>query len=423
MQPMIEVTEEGCVQRTSNDTHPVSESAIANAHEENSDRIQVPPDSDRALNDPSEDTTRGDRNERTESMVPAPVVRHIQGTRLQAPPDANFFSLASLAVSPDGRYVAVGSEQGFVFVWYAVTRELMYRFGDHINPVYALEFSPDSSVLASSSRGWIVVLFDVARGTTKLAVHSSDEVSFHFFAWTSDGRTLASASMRSMICLWDIDADPPCMRAQCKGCFAATMGIAFSPDNSKLMSTCADVSVYMWDTQSGTLLSKSSDPDYDGIILVAAFSPDGRRVLTGDGGGDARIWSVDTGEVLTTIPQLPIEVSAVTWSPDGKRAMSACNEGVVNTSYPDEDGRVDSVHLDGVDRWPVFSSDGKFITTCGTDGDMRIWRVDDGALMAILHGQSRPPLFIKWSPDGSIIVTGELDGLVMLWDVSEVDDA
>jgi hypothetical protein len=58
-------------------------------------------------------------------------------------------SIASMALSPDGRYLAVGSFSGQIRVWRVADRKVLLTWQRHSCMVWALAFSPDSTMLAS----------------------------------------------------------------------------------------------------------------------------------------------------------------------------------------------------------------------------------------------------------------------------------
>src|SRR5436305_9743311 len=60
-------------------------------------------------------------------------------------------------------------------------------------------------------------------------------------------------------------------------------------------------------------------------------------------------------------------------------------------------------------------------SACGdNDPSVRIWRVTDGAHLALYSGHSDGVTALDWSADGRTVVSGSQDGTVRLWDVTAV---
>jgi eukaryotic-like serine/threonine-protein kinase len=57
----------------------------------------------------------------------------------------------SITWSPDGRYIASGSDDGTVQVWEASSGRLLHRYTGHAGSVNAVAWSPDGTQLASGS--------------------------------------------------------------------------------------------------------------------------------------------------------------------------------------------------------------------------------------------------------------------------------
>jgi len=99
--------------------------------------------------------------------------------------------LASVRYSPDGRFIAAGSDDGdsTARVWDAHTGNLVYTLTGHELWVFGLAFSPDSSLLATSSGGGIVKIWDLASGTEVRTLPNQVDVVVDI-VFSSDGRQL-----------------------------------------------------------------------------------------------------------------------------------------------------------------------------------------------------------------------------------------
>ncbi|MEN3010210.1 MAG: hypothetical protein ABDI20_04400, partial [Candidatus Bipolaricaulaceae bacterium] len=73
-------------------------------------------------------------------------------------------SVASLAASPDGRYLAAGGDWGHIAIWDLPAGRILYEIKLHSFKVWALAFSPDGALLASGAFDGTVKLFDLRTG-------------------------------------------------------------------------------------------------------------------------------------------------------------------------------------------------------------------------------------------------------------------
>ncbi len=188
-----------------------------------------------------------------------PVIRqaYVQGVML---PEVNFahahfispiFSntfgnILSVACSPIG-HTAAGTSSGDILVYDSLSGTLCLTCRGHSDGVWSLAFSPDGSLLASSSDDANVRLWDSASGEclSLLQGHTNRARSI---AFSPDGSKLASGSDDQAIRIWDTRSGR---------CFQTLQGhtqrirwVAFSPDGHMLSSSSDDGTIRSWDTQS-----------------------------------------------------------------------------------------------------------------------------------------------------------------------------
>jgi WD40 repeat protein len=87
--------------------------------------------------------------------------------------------------------------------------------------------------------------------------------------------------------------------------------------------------VRIWDAGTGTL--QQTLKGHSNAVSAVAFSPDGKRVASGSYDQTVRIWDAGTGTLQQTLKGHSYTVSAVAFSPDGKRLET----------------NLDILHLDG----------------------------------------------------------------------------
>jgi WD40 repeat protein len=111
------------------------------------------------------------------------------------------------ALSPDGRTLALGARNGVFGLWETATGKEMGRLTarNEDRAITATAFSPDSRFVLAGARDGSLRCWDVLTGE-ELASRAAHAGTVHALAFTSDGRTLASASADTTVLLWDFAA-------------------------------------------------------------------------------------------------------------------------------------------------------------------------------------------------------------------------
>ena len=204
---------------------------------------------------------------------------------------------------------------------------------------------------------------------------------------------------------------------------AEIMGVATSPDGSKIASIADDNTIKIWDAESGQeLLSIPTGELNQNIARRLAFSPDSTRIAAGVG-VDVKVWDVTTGKDVQTFIGHTAEVYSVKFSPDGMYIVSASADQTariwnITTSEPvlklDHPGEVTDV---------AFSPDGKWIAAAvgdrmSTGGTVKIWDAATGQELFDLPHTIEGVNALAFSPDGRMLLTGSNDTTWKLWDTS-----
>ncbi|ODN80498.1 hypothetical protein L202_02729 [Cryptococcus amylolentus CBS 6039] len=118
-----------------------------------------------------------------------------------------------LQYSPDGRSLAVSTEQGQVIVLDTESQSIVASYNSHNKAVRTITWSPDSQWLFSGSDDKLIVLYDVRAGSTNGAEGQGEGAvatlpghqSFVLkVAASPDGKLLGSVGADSLVKLWDI---------------------------------------------------------------------------------------------------------------------------------------------------------------------------------------------------------------------------
>jgi WD40 repeat protein len=163
----------------------------------------------------------------------------------------------------------------------------------------------------------------------------------------------------------------------------------FDPTGRFVFASSEDETIQRWDLQA----APSADPahpkavsfeGHNGWVYAVAITPDGQTLLSGSSDGQLAWWP------------------AVEEVPRPLRMVSAHR---------------------GWLRSLAVRPDGKQAASCGNDAKVRLWSLDDGTCELELPGHSRPVYRVAYTPDGTSLLSADLLGLIIQWDVRSGKEA
>jgi WD40 repeat protein/tRNA A-37 threonylcarbamoyl transferase component Bud32 len=320
--------------------------------------------------------------------------------------------LWALALSPDGRDVALGDAEGALRLWRIDGSRRPIALDGHDRVVSAAAFSPDGGLLASAGWDGTVRLWDAGSGRG-LARIDGHQRAVSAVAFAPDGRTLVSAGEDLSALLWSLPSPRP-LRSLL-GHTADARAVAFAPDGRALASGGEDSTVRLWDPQSGREIGRAAA---GGWVRAVAFSPDGALLAGASDDERVHVWDARTLAERAALAGHSDEINGLAFGP-GALLASASNDGNVRLWDASAGRALRTIAArQGKLRAVALSPDGKLLASSGTDLTVRLWDPASGELRAVLRGHDGRVRALRFSPDGAQLASGGNDRDVILWDLS-----
>ena len=287
-------------------------------------------------------------------------------------------------------------------LWNLQTGGLLRTLNDHTDTVRSLTLSADGRLLVSASEDNTAKLWNTRTGQllhTFTIIPTSELFRFEIsITLSTDGSTLAvtekireKKGVEHVIRLWDlrrgkllhsIKSDPRCM--------------ALSADG-QIFICGSDTSIDLWNARKGKQIRALSG--HTGSVESVTMSADGRMLASGGWDKTIRLWNPKTGQLLHTLSGHTDTVNSIALSADGQSLAS---------------GSKNEIHL-----WDAQT--GQLLRT------LKVEKIYPST--KVLNKLNRVPRIIKshaesissvaMSADGSTLVSGDHEGIVIVWGVIE----
>jgi WD40 repeat protein/serine/threonine protein kinase len=358
----------------------------------------------------------------------------------------------SATLSPDGRWAATGTHNGFgVRVWDARTGKRVAELIPDARLSRPI-FSPDGRWLLTAT-GTEFGIWEPGtwRPVRKIAREQTGDVPAAA-AFAPGGKVLAVADSLTTVRLFDTETWRPLARLQ--GPDADLIKeVGFTPDGTRLLVSSPGEVIRVWDLRQVRERLAEAGLDWDQPAYPPALppadvkpvraevdfgearrftghtreinslarSPTGDRAFSAADDGSVRVWDVKAGAEIRRFEGHKGPVFSVAVSPTGRRALSAGHDGAVCLWDADTGRELHRSTTPGVECTSVaFSPCGRNALFGASDGSVRLWDVD--AWKEVRRFDHTPGLWsVAFSPEGARALTAggnQGKALVRLWDLA-----
>ncbi len=333
----------------------------------------------------------------------------------------------SLAYSPDGKLLAVGSDATKVYFWDTTTRQLTGSPITYMGSTpTTISFSPDSKTLATGGNTNDVWLWDVAtrEQLARLPLEEFDLATS--VAFNADGKRLVVGTEEGKIILWDVESEKQLAEVAVED--GEQIGrIAFMDADKKVAAFTENGLLVIWNgTNQARLTGRTLDV---GMVMGMDFSDDGKMLAVRQPAA-VSLYDVGSAKLRFKIdtPQMS-GIKTVAFSHDGQRLAVA--EGNGNLLLCDVQGRrfIDPPLL-GHNKEIyslAFSPDGKTLASGGLDKNVILWNVEGEQAPGRTLANTRERISdLVFRPDGKTLFTASVytsadesvDSAISEWDVT-----
>lgn len=334
----------------------------------------------------------------------------------------------SIAFFPNENQIATASNDKTIKIWQlGVKNELVNTLYGHESPINSIDISQDGKKLVSGSDDKSALIFDLdIKNEVKSLTYNEENSTI---AISPDGKKVARGFYDGMVVISDLEGNDNSNNDTLIGGYESANVINFSNDNSKIVVGYSTGQISMWEidsldskerkslqmfqsevedaifsTDDKSIISKSSDSigkwNYNSVgridttlittptlIYDFSYNSNYNKVATFDENYYLQIWDFTTKNVLDSLGKKKVQVSSVTFSPDGNFLATTNNDQSI--LIWDFEKRVEfstlCCHSDIIIGF-AFSNDQRYLASFSYDNSIKIWDWKLGKEVIMLNG-------------------------------------
>ena len=271
--------------------------------------------------------------------------------------------VVSIAPAPVGSRIVVGLEDGSVRIMDAATKSTIRPLTKHLQPCYAVSWSPDGRFIATGDETARIFIEDASTGK-KIREYRTHTKGIQKLSFNVTSKLLASTGKDDQVNVYNLTSPKPKEARVILGKGMNFYGATFNPTSANLVSVgMLGGGVRVYDAFTGSVKSFYTDKDGQGIFDMC-FNSSGSRAVSSGRDGNAIVWdTVKCAKVLS---------------------LKGHSDWVVNGAV---------------------SPNGKLVATSSSDRTVRIWNLYSGQTVAKLDGEMGVGSPLAFTVDGASLVS------------------
>ena len=330
-------------------------------------------------------------------------------------------TLERLALSPDGRWLAVSFDQGDVIIWDMAARSAAARLPCRIPYTMSLAFSPDSRVLATGGADQLIRLWQ-AGTTNHLRQLQGHRGEIWWLRYAADGQSLISGSGDRTVRRWAASAESA-RSLVCQIPAESALKNVASREALGQVWNCADQAWEEWDLARTNRLRRTALQYTRSKLPPTSADLHGHLLIVGRP-GESALLDTATGSQVFPSPSHTNQFRIAAVSPDGRLVSATELTGAGWTGGVWDlaaHNKRRTLHDQRTDEYltgnAAFSPDGSVLAYESTSHHIRLFTLADSTVRS-LPGHSRPLFCLRFSPDGRALASSSWDATARVWEVS-----
>lgn len=358
----------------------------------------------------------------------------------------------SARFSRDGRKILTASYDKTAALW-SRSGQLITRFIGHDAALHYADFSPFEQKIITASEDASIRIWDFNGNQLEILQGHQDGVNMAIFHPRKEGE-IVSVGSDYTIRYWDIEAEKAVLyditdrseitavrfsvdtkyvaignklghvklfslnRSRIQQFFFhldAITDIVFSPNKAHMLTASADKQMMLWNL-NGAQIQKFTG--HKSEITSVDFSPSGRLIVSADKGGELILWRLDGTIARRYSPHNGVAINQVIFSEDGRFLYSAGTDGKL-LKLSMETGKTEEItdHQRSIISFDIAPNGESFAMVPKSVNEVELLTPDE-TLPSYFEGHNNYPQVCRFMPAGDMLLSAGNDGTLRLWEVA-----
>jgi telomerase protein component 1 len=333
--------------------------------------------------------------------------------------DFNYQSVCCVAISPNGQFVACGTDNCEIKLFSLSTANLIRTYQGHSGRINQLCFINRSNMLASASSDGLASLWDLNSGFRFKILNKHNDHVVSGCCAEPNGKSLITVGWDCSVKIWNTSDGS--LVGDLKGHTRPINCVTFSTNDDNLIATgCWDSAIRIYN-----LVSRSRKAVLRGhktSVRSISYSYDSTFIASSSLDGQIKLWNSKTGSQLASLSVNDKTVNSVCFSPSSQFLVTCSNDRTIKC-WSGVVGKSIMVIKENDDDKKLITTSVCFDQRTGSrfavgynNGDLKIFDTVVGNIKSSIKAHTSSIRKIKFSKYGNHLIATSENGSVKLFD-------